>query len=98
MLLTERNKKSFIRSFFPLHGSRMPRSTGAMNQSRALESLLQPGYCPQTHNSSSGNAQALSKMASAPGEKQKSKSGAIWGEQSLFLSQSKNDLRLGCFP
>lgn len=41
-------------------------STGAMNQGRVLEAQLEPGHCPQAHNSSSGNTPALSKMTSAP--------------------------------
>lgn len=100
----QRNKKHSvvnISSFLPLLFSitweeNAERSTGAMNQGRVFGAQLAPGYCPQAHNSSTANPQALSKMTSVPREKRKAKGRA--GLESLFLSQSKNDWRPASLP
>lgn len=48
-----------------------------MNQRRAFGAQLESGYCPQAHNSSTGNPHALSKMTCVPGGETKGKGRAI---------------------
>lgn len=60
-----------------------------MNQGRAFGAQFESGYCPQAHNSSTGNPQALSKMTSVPGEKQKAKAEPFRACKVFFLVKVK---------
>lgn len=60
-----------------------------MNQGGASEARLQPGYRPQTHNSSSGNPRALSKMTTVPRDKQNAMAEAIGARKAFFLVKVK---------
>lgn len=60
-----------------------------MNQGRAFGAQLESGHCPPAHNSSAGKPQALSKMTSAPGEKQKAKAEPFKVHRVLFLVKVK---------
>lgn len=50
---------------------------------------LEPGYCPQAHNSSTRNPQALSKMTSVPVEEQKAKAEPFREPTDFFLIKVK---------
>lgn len=58
-----------------------------MNQGRAFG--LESGYCPWAHNSSTGNPQALSKMTSVPGDKQKAKAEPFRAHKVFFFVKVK---------